>query len=197
LPGADRPGRHQDHSGLRHGLRMLGSAGRHERRESSRTHILVTHYHWTTFRDSVFFSAVCGEQRISFLQLRSKFLGRDSLKQVFEAQMALLFPVDMSAMSARRKFKEVDGGDSFTGCENKITGALAESPAGLPGLFESRHPRHSRLRHGQRAGRREMDESLRELAAGRTYSHDAQFTPEQLETTRKGWGHSSWLEGVR
>src|SRR5207245_6628925 len=27
--------------------------------------------------------------------------------------------------------------------------------------------------------------------------NDAQFTPEQLETTKKGWGHSSWLEGVK
>jgi len=36
------------------------------------------------------------------------------LKQVFEAQMAVpYFPVDMSAMSAKRKFKEVDGGDTF------------------------------------------------------------------------------------
>src|SRR5260370_9407119 len=43
-----------------------------------------------------------------------------------------------------------------------------------------------------------MDESLRELAAGADiFINDAQFTPEQLETTRKGWGHSSWLEGVK
>ena len=27
--------------------------------------------------------------------------------------------------------------------------------------------------------------------------NDAQFTPEQLAATRRGWGHSSWLDGVR
>jgi hypothetical protein len=38
---------------------------------------------------------------------------------------------------------------------------------------------------------------LRELAAGAdVLVNDAQFTPEQL-AQRKGWGHSSWLEGVR
>jgi len=41
-------------------------------------------------------------------------LGRDSLKQVFEAQMAVpYFPVDMSAMNAKRKFKEVCAGTPF------------------------------------------------------------------------------------
>src|SRR5260370_3233249 len=43
-----------------------------------------------------------------------------------------------------------------------------------------------------------MDESLRELAAGADILiNDAQFTPEQLDTTREGWGHSAWLEGVK
>ena len=27
--------------------------------------------------------------------------------------------------------------------------------------------------------------------------YDAQYSPEQLASTRKGWGHSSWLEGVK
>jgi hypothetical protein len=43
-----------------------------------------------------------------------------------------------------------------------------------------------------------LDQSLRELAAGADiFINDAQFTPEQLATARKGWGHSSWLEGVK
>jgi hypothetical protein len=43
-----------------------------------------------------------------------------------------------------------------------------------------------------------LDESLRELAQGADiFINDAQYTPEQLASTRRGWGHSSWLEGVR
>jgi len=38
--------------------------------------------------------------------------------------------------------------------------------------------------------------SLDELRAD-VFINDAQFSPAQLETTRKGWGHSSWLEGVK
>jgi PilZ domain len=39
---------------------------------------------------------------------------------------------------------------------------------------------------------------LRELAAGADiFINDAQYTPEQLASTRRGWGHSSWMDGVR
>src|SRR6266446_1285188 len=37
-----------------------------------------------------------------------------------------------------------------------------------------------------------------ELAAGADiFINDAQYTPEQLASTRRGWGHSSWREGTR
>src|SRR6202035_419538 len=29
------------------------------------------------------------------------------------------------------------------------------------------------------------------------FINDAQYTPEQLASTRRGWGHSSWLDGTR
>src|SRR5260370_799745 len=108
------------------------------------------------------------------------------------------FPVDMSAMSAKRKFKEVDGGDSFNVGENKITarwlnhpqgclGFRIETPAGVVAYATDNEP-----------GDAKLDESLRELAAGADiFINDAQFTTEQLETTRKGWGQSSWLGGTQ
>jgi hypothetical protein len=42
------------------------------------------------------------------------------------------------------------------------------------------------------------DKALRELAQGADVMvYDAQYTPEQMAAEKKGWGHSSWLEGVR
>ncbi len=183
------------------GLRMLGSrwaapngGGHHE------THIFVTHYHWDHIQGIPFFAPLYAENNeFHFYSFRSKFLGRDSLKQVFEAQMALpYFPVDMSAMNAKRKFKEMEGGDTFNIRENKITakwlnhpqgclGFRIETPAGIVAYATDNEP-----------GDPKLDESLRELAAGADiFINDAQFTPEQLQTTRKGWGHSSWKEGVK
>jgi len=103
----------------------------------------------------------------------------------------------MSAMSAKRKFKEVDGGESFRIGENTVTakwlnhpqgclGFRIETPAGIVAYATDNEP-----------GDQKMDESLRELAAGADiFINDAQFSPEQLATTRRGWGHSSWKEGV-
>src|SRR5580658_9811744 len=182
------------------GLRMLGNrlaAANGDR--VPETHIFVTHYHWDHIQGIPFFAPLYSEKNeFHFYSFRSKFLGRDSLKQVFETQMALpYFPVDMSAMNAKRKFQEVAGGESFTIGENKITarwlnhpqgclGFRIETPAGIVVYATDNEP-----------GDPKLDASLRELAAGADiFINDAQYTPEQLATTRKGWGHSTWLEGV-
>lgn len=42
------------------------------------------------------------------------------------------------------------------------------------------------------------DRALRDLAQGAdVLVYDAQYTPEQLQGEKKGWGHSSWLEGAK
>ncbi len=42
------------------------------------------------------------------------------------------------------------------------------------------------------------DKNVREIAGGADLMvYDAQYTPEQLQNDRKGWGHSSWQEGIK
>ena len=183
------------------GLRMLGS--RWAAPDSGRfpeTHIFVTHYHWDHIQGIPFFAPLYAENNeFHFYSFRSKYLGRDSLKQVFEAQMALpYFPVDMSAMNAKRKFQEVAGGESFTIGENKITAKWLNHPQGCLG-FRIETPAGTVVyATDNEPGDAKLDASLRELVADADiFINDAQFTPEQLETTRRGWGHSTWREGVR
>ncbi len=183
------------------GLRMLGSRWAAPKGgKAAETHILVTHYHWDHIQGIPFFSPLYVENNeFHFYSFRSKFLGRDSLKQVFEAQMASpYFPVDMSAMSAKRKFKEVDGGESFKVGENKITARWLNHPQGCLGFRIETPAGTVAYATDNEPGDAKLNESLHELAAGADiFINDAQFTPEQLETTRKGWGHSSWREGAK
>ena len=83
------------------GLRMLGNrlAGTQPPAEPAEAHIFVTHYHWDHIQGIPFFAPLYLEKNeFHFYSFRSKFLGRESLKQVFETQMALpYFPVDLSA----------------------------------------------------------------------------------------------------
>ena len=93
------------------GNRLAAADGR----DQVDAHILVTHYHWDHIQGMPFFAPLYSAQnRFHFYSFRSEFLGRDSLKRVFEAQMATpYFPVNLSAMSAARDFTEVAGGDEF------------------------------------------------------------------------------------
>lgn len=184
------------------GLRVLGSrwTAPASGERSPETHILVTHYHWDHIQGIPFFAPLYSESNaFHFYSFRSKHLGRDSLKQVFETQMAMpYFPVNMSAMTAKKKFMEVSGGDTFIVGENKITarylnhpqgclGFRIETPAGIVAYATDNEP-----------GDAKLDEEIRALAAGADiFINDAQYTPEQLAASRKGWGHSSWREGVK
>src|SRR5712664_2522886 len=164
------------------------------------THILVTHYHWDHIQGVPFFAPLYAENNsFHFYSFRSKHLGRDSLKQVFETQMATpYFPVNMSAMTARKKFMEVAGGDTFVVGENKITARYINHPQGCLGYRIETPGGTVVYATDNEPGDPKLDQSLRELAADADiFINDAQYTPEQLTTTRKGWGHSSWLAGVK
>lgn len=183
------------------GLRMLGNhwAGP-SGADGAAAHIFVTHYHWDHIQGLPFFAPLYAkENAFHFYSFRSKFLGRNSLKQVFEAQMALpYFPVELSAMSAKRVFQEVAGGESFEIAGVKITARWLHHPQGCLGYRFETPAGTIVYATDNEPGDAQLDASLRELAAGAdVFINDAQYSPEQLASTRRGWGHSSWLEGVR
>jgi phosphoribosyl 1,2-cyclic phosphodiesterase len=182
------------------GLRALGSRwGAAEGGPPASTHIFVTHYHWDHIQGLPFFSPLYDEKNeFQFYSFRSRFLGPDSLRQVFETQMALpYFPVDFSAMNAKRKFREVDGGESFAIGTNKVTARWLNHPQGCLG-FRIETPAGTVVyATDNEPGVPALDKSLRELAEGADiFINDAQFSPEQLASVKKGWGHSSWRDGV-
>ena len=187
------------------GLRMLGRhlASLAETATDSKPiepHIFVTHYHWDHIQGIPFFSPLYAEQnRFHFYSFRSEYLGRDSLKRVFEAQMAYpYFPVDIRAMSAPREFTEVSGGDQFDVPGARVTARWLYHPQGCLGFRFETSAGTVVYATDNEPGDPQLDKSLRELAEGADILiNDAQFTPEQLAGTRKGWGHSTWLEGVK
>jgi phosphoribosyl 1,2-cyclic phosphodiesterase len=183
------------------GLRVLGNRWAETYGTGSlAAHIFVTHYHWDHIQGIPFFAPLYAQQnRFHFYSFRSEFLGRDSLKQVFETQMAHpYFPVDLSAMSAAREFSEISGGDQFEINGTRITARWLNHPQGCLGFRFETSAGIVVYATDNEPGVPKLDRGLRELAEGADiFINDAQYTPEQLATTRKGWGHSSWLEGVK
>ena len=183
------------------GIRVFGSRWAESAASPGlEAHILVSHYHWDHIQGIPFFAPLYSpDNRFHFYSFCSEFLGRDSLKRVFEAQMAHpYFPVDLSAMSATRQFTEVAGNDQFVINGTRIITRWLNHPQGCLGFRLETSVGTVVYATDNEPGNPQLDRSLRELAAGADiFVNDAQYTPVQLATTRKGWGHSSWLEGVR
>ncbi|HTW23695.1 MAG TPA: MBL fold metallo-hydrolase [Candidatus Baltobacteraceae bacterium] len=188
------------------GLRMLGnklrSPNNHwaEAHEAIDAHVLVTHYHWDHIQGLPFFQPFFEVQnRFHFCSFESESLGRHSLRQVLEAQLAKpYFPIDVTTMKSMRTFREVTGGEEWEVEGTRIRTAWLNHPQGCLGYRLDTSAGSVVYATDNEPGVPELDESLRQLAEGAdVLIYDAQYSPEQLATNRKGWGHSSWLEGVK
>ncbi|HEV2617157.1 MAG TPA: MBL fold metallo-hydrolase [Candidatus Acidoferrales bacterium] len=183
------------------GLRMLGNHWADtEADRPLQAHVLVTHYHWDHIQGIPFFRPFYLPQNdFRFYSFQSKYLGRDSLRQVLEAQLARpYFPVDLSLMHAGRQFSEITGGNQFDINGTKVTARWLNHPQGCLGYRLETPAGTIVYATDNEPGIPEMDKNLRELAADADILiNDAQCSPEQLASTRKGWGHSSWLESVK
>src|SRR6202167_2826777 len=149
------------------GLRMLGKRWAKEPGPLE-AHIFVSHYHWDHIQGLPFFAPLYSPQnRFHFYSFRSEFLGRDSLKRVFEAQMAHpYFPVDLSAMSAGRDFTEVGGGETFDVAGTRVTTAWLNHPQGCLG-FRFETPAGTIVyATDNEPGKPDFDRNLLELAEG-------------------------------
>jgi len=163
-------------------------------------HVLVTHYHWDHIQGIPFFQPFFeARNRFHFYSFQSKDLGPNSLRQVLEAQLAKpYFPVDVSTMTAERHFREIAGSEKWEICGTKVSTAWLNHPQGCLGYRLDTTGGSVVYATDNEPGVAEFDSSLRQLASGAdVLIYDAQYSPEQLASTRRNWGHSSWLEGVK
>src|SRR5579863_750980 len=183
------------------GLRMLGNRLSQLHGDSGiDAHILVTHYHWDHIQGIPFFHPFFQSQnRFHFYGFQSKHLGPDSLRQVLEGQLSSpYFPVSVSMMAAERSFHEIAGGEAWEVHRTHVTAAWLNHPQGCIGYRLDTTAGSVVYATDNEPGVAEFDQNLRRLAhEADVLIYDAQFSPEQLASTRKGWGHSSWLEAVK
>jgi phosphoribosyl 1,2-cyclic phosphodiesterase len=183
------------------GLRMLGNLWTQTQHGNGiQAHIMVTHFHWDHIQGIPFFHPFFEPQnRFHFYSFQSKSLGPQSLQQVLQAQLASpYFPVDVSMMTAAREFREITGGEKWEVNGTRVSTASLNHPQGCIGYRFDTTGGSIVYATDNEPGAAECDQNLRQLAYGAdVLIYDAQYSPEQLASDRKGWGHSSWLEGVK
>lgn len=176
------------------GARNLGAALMEEKHgEDMSVTIFLTHFHWDHIQGIPFFAPLYEpNNRLQFISHCST----GPLQEILGGQMAKpYFPVNFESATRRRDFVQLDG-------KAWRQGALLVQP------FPLTHPQGAagyRIEANgavvvyatdHEHGVPEVDTGLRDIAQGADLLiYDSQYTPAEYEKHR-GWGHSTWKEGV-
>jgi len=160
-----------------------------------RAHVLLTHYHWDHIQGLPFFEPLYNKaNQFHFYSYR---LPGASVEEALEGQMAYpYFPVDMTAMHALRTFTEIEQGpiqlDDFS-----IRARRINHPQGCLTFRIENNGKAVHYATDHEPGEAASDQAVRELARGADLLiYDSQYSWDQVRGPKRGWGHSTWEEGV-
>lgn len=156
--------------------------------------VFMTHFHWDHIQGIPFFAPLYVAANTVVFHSSHRSGG---IREILEGQMTHpYFPVPFEMLPARREFVSVPS-EGITYGNLKILPFPLNHPQGATGYrLESEGAvvvHASDLEHGNA----ELDAVLREYARDAdVLIYDSQYTPREYES-KKGWGHSTWMEGVR
>ena len=179
------------------GLRSLGkSLLREYSQDPIHGYVFLTHFHWDHIQGIPFFLPLYREGDIFLFHAVNR--DQNELAGIIGGQMTTpFFPVDMTKLSSRISFYDLNHAPV------NVEGAVVSSaplnhPQGCVAYRIEADGASLVLATDTEPGSPVHDAALRDLARGADLLiYDAQYTPEQLRGEKKGWGHSSWLEGTR
>ena len=164
------------------------------------TSILFSHVHWDHIQGIPFFAPIFrSDTRLAMWGAPEHM----TLEAVMRRQMGgPTFPVPLDHVPAQLSFHPISAGATVAIGPFEVTAASLRHPNGVYGY---------RIEHGGRSivyatdtehQPGTLDAGLIELARGADLLiYDAQYTPAEyagaVGPSRAGWGHSTWIEGVK
>jgi phosphoribosyl 1,2-cyclic phosphodiesterase len=174
-------------SGLRSVEQELPPAGG----EGLRFDVLLTHYHWDHVIGLPFFGPLYdAASTFTFYGPGYDGAGVGSVLERLIAPPS--FPVALADTPSRKRYVDLGTRPLEIG-DLEVATARLNHPQGAVAFRLARAGRSVVLATDHERGVGEIDAGLCALAAGAdVLIHDAQYTPEEYEHGRRGWGHSSW-----
>lgn len=177
------------------GARKLGlSLLERARGKSLDLNVLMTHFHWDHIQGIPFFAPLYNAaNRITFHSTKDP----EAVREILEGQMTHpYFPVQFELLAAHRQFNHIAAGPVQLGSATVRTFPL-HHPQGATGYRVEANGAVIVHACDHEHGEPRFDEALLAHAMGADILiFDAQFTPEEY-ATKRGWGHSTWLEATR
>ncbi len=159
-------------------------------------YIFLTHFHWDHIQGIPFFTPLYKKGNAFFFH--SVSLKAEELQGAVEGQMVSpYFPVDMSIMGAIRNFYDI-GTEPVSINDAVLSSTQLQHPQGCVAYRVEADGGSFVFATDNEPGSAVHDANVRRIARDAdVFIYDAQYTPEELAREKKGWGHSSWEEGVR
>jgi phosphoribosyl 1,2-cyclic phosphodiesterase len=160
-----------------------------------RGHILFSHLHWDHIQGIPFFKPLFSPgNHFEFIGMRPE--GTTLRAQLEGQQNYAYFPVDMSHMSAVKTFREVEE-ESFALGRATVTCRRLNHPGGCLGYrIECDGAAIVYATDNEHTGPG-PEQAVVELARGADLLiFDTNYTPEEYDAGRQGWGHSTWRQAV-
>lgn len=158
-------------------------------------HILLSHYHWDHMLGLPFFAPIFHPQARLHIYGERKDGGgpKEAMKRQFAAPH---FPVVFEIIEKHVTFHEVSPGDTFQAAGAKVTVGRLNHPQGAIAFRVEANKKvviYASDHEHDGAG----DEALVAFShKADALIYDAMFTDEGYDQKR-GWGHSTWQEGIR
>jgi phosphoribosyl 1,2-cyclic phosphodiesterase len=157
--------------------------------------VLFTHYHWDHIQGLAMFAPLReAGARVRFYGPR--FDGRGTREILQAVLRPPWWPVTFDEFAAEITFHDLE--DRIQIGPVEVHHAPLAHPQGVVGYRVDGPNRSVVVATDHEAGDPAVDARLISLAAGAdVLIHDAQYTPTEYDTLRKGWGHSTWEAAVR
>jgi len=157
-------------------------------------HILLTHFHLDHIMGLPFFPPLLSPE--TTLVFYSTLATADTERLLSGLMIDKYFPLDFKDTPAKKSYRQISEGAFSIGRIEVETHQLIHPQGSIAFKFKDREQTFV-LAMDTEHPETGLDEKLVEYCRDiDILVYDAMFTPEDYPT-RKGWGHSTWLEGTR